>query len=81
MKTSTKIKSFLIVFLLSVFAIITVRHFIGLHFQKKFSVRPAPGIIIKTAEKSLFFHIYLLAHVLVQTAFLPLPQQLDISSH
>ena len=54
MKTSTKIKSFLIVFLLSVFAIITVRHFIGLHFQK-FSVRPAPGIIIKTAEKSLFY--------------------------
>ncbi len=55
MKTSTKIKSFLIVFLLSIFAIITVRHFIGLHFQKKFSVIPAPGIIIKTAEKSLFY--------------------------
>ena len=55
MKTSTKIKSFLIVFLLAVFAVITARHFIGLHFQKKFSVRPAPGIIIKTAEKSLFY--------------------------
>ena len=34
MKTSTKIKSFLIVFLLAVFAVITARHFIGLHFQK-----------------------------------------------
>ncbi|MDA7829092.1 efflux RND transporter periplasmic adaptor subunit [bacterium] len=55
MKTSTKLKSFLIIFFIAVFAIIAARHFIGLHFKKKFSVRPAPGVIVNTVEKSLFF--------------------------
>jgi membrane fusion protein, multidrug efflux system len=55
MKTSTKLRTFLIIFFIAVFAIITARHFIGLHFKKKFSVRPAPGVIVNTVEKSLFF--------------------------
>ena len=55
MKTSTKLKTFLIIFFIAVFAIIAARHFIGLHFKKKFSVRPAPGVIVNTVEKSLFF--------------------------
>ena len=55
MKTSTKLKTFLIIFFIAVFAIIAARHFIGLHFKKKFSVRPAPGVIVNTVEKSLFY--------------------------
>ena len=55
MKTSSKIKTLLIIFFIGIFAIITARHFIGLHFKKKFSVRPAPGVIVSTVEKSLFY--------------------------
>ena len=55
MKTSSKIKTFLIIFFIAIFAIITARHFIGLHFKKKFSVRPAPGVIVSKVEKSLFY--------------------------
>jgi len=55
MKTSSKIKIFLIVFFIAIFAIIAARHFIGLHFKKKFSVRPAPGVIVSKVEKSLFY--------------------------
>ena len=55
MKTSTKIKSFLIIFFIIVFAIIAARHFVGLHFNKKFSVRPAPGVIVVNVEKSIFY--------------------------
>ena len=55
MKTSTKLKTFLIIFFITVFAVIAARHFIGLHFKKKFSVRPAPGVIVKMVEKSLFY--------------------------
>ena len=55
MKTSSKIKTVLIIFFIAIFAIITARHFIGLHFKKKFSVRPAPGVIISAVEKSLFY--------------------------
>jgi len=55
MKTSTKLKTFLIIFFITVFAVIAARHFIGLHFKKKFSVRPAPGVIVNTVEKSLFY--------------------------
>ncbi len=55
MKSSTKLKTFLIIFFIAIFAIIAARHFIGLHFQKKFSVRPAPGVIIKEVEKSVFY--------------------------
>ncbi|MDC0409180.1 efflux RND transporter periplasmic adaptor subunit [Pelagibacteraceae bacterium] len=55
MKTSTKIKGFLIIIFIAIFTIIAARHFIGLHFKKKFSVRPAPGVIVNTVEKSLFY--------------------------
>ena len=55
MKTSTKIKTFLIIFLILIAVVITARHFIGLHFKKKFSVRPAPGVIVKEVEKSQFY--------------------------
>ena len=55
MKFSRKLKIFLIIFLIAIFAIIAARHFIGLHFQKKFSVRPAPGVIVKEVEKSIFY--------------------------
>ena len=55
MKTSSKIKTLLIIFFIVIFAIIAARHFIGLHFQKKFSVIPAPGVIVSSVEKSLFY--------------------------
>ena len=55
MKTSTKLKTFLIIFFIGVFAVIAARHFIGLHFKKKFSVRPPPGVIVNIVEKSLFY--------------------------
>ena len=34
MKTSKKIKTFLIIFFITVFAVIAARHFVGLHFKK-----------------------------------------------
>ena len=55
MKTSTKLKTFLIIFIIAIFAIIIARYFIGLHFKKKFSIRPAPGVIVKEVKKSLFY--------------------------
>tara|TARA_B100001121_G_scaffold310331_1_gene340757 strand:- start:1718 stop:2584 length:867 start_codon:yes stop_codon:yes gene_type:complete len=55
MKTSTKLKAFIIIFFVAIFAIIAARHFIGAHFQKKFSVRPAPGVIVKEVKKSTFY--------------------------
>ena len=55
MKTASKLKVFLIIFFIVIFAIIAARHFIGLHFKKKFSVRPAPGVIVSKVEKSLFY--------------------------
>jgi len=55
MKTSTKVKTFLIVVFIAIFAVIAARHFIGLHFKKKFSVRPAPGVIVTVVERSNFY--------------------------
>ena len=55
MKTSTKVKTFLIIAFAAIFVVITARHFVGLHFKKKFSVRPAPGVIVATIEKSSFY--------------------------
>ena len=55
MKTSTKIKTFIVIFIIAIIVVITARHFIGLHFKKKFSVRPAPGVIVKEVEKSQFY--------------------------
>jgi len=55
MKTTSKLKAFLIIFFIAIFTIIIARHFIGLHFEKKFSARPAPGVIVSKVEKSLFY--------------------------
>ena len=55
MTTSTKLKTFLIIFFIGIFVVIAARYFIGLHFKKKFSVRPAPGVIVNVVEKSLFY--------------------------
>jgi membrane fusion protein (multidrug efflux system) len=55
MKTTSKIKILLIVIFIVIFSIIAARHFVGLHFKKKFSVRPPPGVIVKTVEKSIFY--------------------------
>ena len=57
MKTSSKIKTFLIIFFIAIFAIIAARHFIGLHFKKKFSVRPAPGVIVTELENLVFIKV------------------------
>tara|TARA_B110000967_G_scaffold161717_1_gene167971 strand:- start:707 stop:1582 length:876 start_codon:yes stop_codon:yes gene_type:complete len=56
MKTSGKIKIILIITFIIIFSIIAARYFVGLHFKKKFSVRPAPGVIVKTVEKSIFYN-------------------------
>ncbi len=55
MKTTSKVKVFLIILFIAIFAVIAARYFIGLHFKKKFSVRPAPGVIVNKVEKSLFY--------------------------
>ena len=55
MSKPSKFKIFLIIFLIAIFATIAARHFIGLHFKKKFSVRPAPSVIVAKVEKSLFY--------------------------
>ena len=55
MKTSTKLKAFLIFIFIAIFVVITARHFIGLHFKKKFSVRPPPGVIVEIVKKSMFY--------------------------
>jgi len=56
MKTTSKIKTILIIIFIVIFSIIAARHFVGLHFKKKFSVRPPPGVIVKTVEKSTFYN-------------------------
>jgi membrane fusion protein (multidrug efflux system) len=55
MKTTSKVKTLLIFIFLVIFSIIVARHFVGLHFKKKFSVRPPPGVIVNTVEKSTFY--------------------------
>tara|TARA_X000000368_G_C23012958_1_gene704386 strand:+ start:335 stop:1201 length:867 start_codon:yes stop_codon:yes gene_type:complete len=55
MKTTTKIKSIIIIFLLIIAAVIISRYFIGLHFKKKFSVRPAPNVIVTEVKESIFY--------------------------
>lgn len=55
MTTSGKIKAFLIIFFIAVFSIIAARYFIGLHFKKKFSERPPPGVVVETVKKSSFY--------------------------
>ena len=54
MKRSTKISTAIILFFLIIAAIIIARHIIGLHFQKKFGIRPPPGIIVTTVKNFNF---------------------------
>ena len=54
MKRSTKIISIIIVFFLIIAAVIVGRTMIGMHFQKKFSKKPLPGIIVKTVNEKVF---------------------------
>ena len=54
MKRSTKIISIIIVFFLIITSVIVGRTMIGMHFQKKFSKRPPPGIIVKTVNEKVF---------------------------
>ena len=54
MKRSTKITSIIIIFFLIIAGVIVARTMIGMHFQKKFSKRPPPGIIVKTVNEKVF---------------------------
>ena len=54
MKRSTKIISIIIIFFLIIASVIIARTMIGKHFQKKFSKRPPPGIIVTQVEKKEF---------------------------
>ena len=54
MKRSTKITSIIIIFFLIIATVIIGRQMIGMHFQKKFSKRPLPGIIVTTVNQKNF---------------------------
>ena len=54
MKRSTKIVSILIIFFFIIAAVIVGRTMIGKHFQKKFSKRPPPGIIVTEVVQNEF---------------------------
>ena len=55
MKSSNKLKIFLIIILIAIIGVIAGRYFIGQHFKKKFSVRPDPGVIVEIVTKKSFF--------------------------
>ena len=54
MKTATKIRILLIIFFIIIFSVIAARYAIGLHFKKKFSKRPPPGIIVTEVVEKEF---------------------------
>ncbi len=54
MKRSTKITSIIIIFFLIIAGVIVARTMIGMHFQKKFSKRPLPGIIVTVVNQKIF---------------------------
>ena len=54
MKRSTKITLVIIIFFLIIASVITARTMIGKHFQKKFSKRPPPGIIVTVVNEKKF---------------------------
>ncbi len=54
MKRSTKIISIIIIFFLIIAGVIIGRTMIGAHFQKKFSKRPPPGIIVTEVVEKEF---------------------------
>ena len=55
MKLSKKITILISVIFIIIFAIITSRYFVGKHFEKKFSQRPPPGVIVEIVDNSEFF--------------------------
>ena len=55
MKTSKKITIFLIILGIAIASVIVARHFVGKHFQKKFSKYPPPGVIVEVVQSSNFF--------------------------
>jgi len=55
MKSSTKLTIFIISIFIILFGIIAGRHFINKHFEKKFSKRPPPGVIVEVVQSSEFF--------------------------
>jgi len=54
MKRSIKITTIIIIFFVVIAVIIVARTMIGQHFQKKFSKRPPPGIIVTEVVKNQF---------------------------
>ena len=54
MKRSKKITIGIIIFFLVIAIIIIGRYGIGLYFKKKFSVRPAPGVIVEVVKNKSF---------------------------
>ena len=54
MKRSTKITTIIIIFFLIIAGVIVARTMIGMHFQKKFSKRPLPGIIVTIVNQKKF---------------------------
>ena len=57
MKRSTKITSIIIIFFLIIAGVIVARTMIGMHFEKKFSKRPPPGIIVTTTQERVFENV------------------------
>ena len=54
MKKSTKVSSIIIVFFLIIAGVIIGRTMIGMHFEKKFSKRPPPELIVTTVKNYNF---------------------------
>jgi len=54
MKRSTKVTIVIIIFFLIIAGVIVARTMIGMHFKKKFSKRPPPGIIVKIVDEKIF---------------------------
>ena len=55
MKLSKKITTFIIIIFIIIFSVIAGRYFVGKHFEKKFSKRPPPGVIVEIVKNSEFF--------------------------
>ena len=54
MKRSTKLITIITIFFLIIAVVVIARTMIGAHFQKKFSKRPPPGIIVTEVQNSNF---------------------------
>ena len=55
MKLSKKITILISIIFIIIFLIISGRYFVGKHFEKKFSQRPPPGVIVEIVDNSEFF--------------------------